>query len=467
MASIPQAPPSAPTRSLSRMGWLDALRGYAALVVALYHLSPSVIGTGRHRAIHEYIDFGRYGVLVFFLVSGYVIPMSLERHGSLRKFWVGRLFRIYPAYLATIAALAVITYAGMHGLNPSLRKETVTGVLGHVTMLTDHLGLRGLAWPFWTLSYEMIFYLVVAGMFVLKLHRLSVWWAGGLALIAAVGATRLPDDLLGGDFTTRRITAAVLLLVFTASLAAYVSGRPALVRAAAVAGLCFLALPLLNGHATSFSNAISSSQAAQLVAVLFAGTVIYRLHHRQVAPWAGGVALAAVLFVSMGITWLNTAKSQHLISGSITTLAVAVTFAAAFALRHRDVPRPLTWLGEVSYSLYLLHWVVLHVVLHYLTAAGWRGSAAGRAGIAVVFLVGTLVVAWACYRFVEIPGQTLGRDVMKRLDRSLGKDTGEPGRNAGTPPAAPPADPNGPTQVLPLVTPRVPAPAVVPAPGQM
>ena len=92
----------------------------------------SVLGTERHLAIMRHIDLGKYGVLLFFLVSGYVIPMSLERHGSLRRFWIGRLFRIYPAYLAAIALVGAL--APPAAAWPALAAaETVSGVLAHVT----------------------------------------------------------------------------------------------------------------------------------------------------------------------------------------------------------------------------------------------------------------------------------------------------------------------------------------------
>jgi peptidoglycan/LPS O-acetylase OafA/YrhL len=38
----------------------------------------------------------QYGVFVFFLVSGYIVPASLERKGSVHGFWVSRVFRLYP-----------------------------------------------------------------------------------------------------------------------------------------------------------------------------------------------------------------------------------------------------------------------------------------------------------------------------------------------------------------------------------
>jgi peptidoglycan/LPS O-acetylase OafA/YrhL len=60
-----------------RLAWLDALRGWAAIIVAVFHVSPLVLGTTLHLRIFGVIDLGKYGVLLFFLVSGYVIPMSL------------------------------------------------------------------------------------------------------------------------------------------------------------------------------------------------------------------------------------------------------------------------------------------------------------------------------------------------------------------------------------------------------
>ena len=152
-----------------------------------FHLSPYVVGPQPHAALLRHIDLGKYGVMLFFLVSGYVIPMSLERHGSLRRFWVGRLFRIYPAFLAACALMGALIVAGVLRLTAPLQAESIGGALAHVTMLQDLLGVRGLVRVFWTLSYEMTFYLMVAGLFAYGLHRRSAWWASGLAVTALRG----------------------------------------------------------------------------------------------------------------------------------------------------------------------------------------------------------------------------------------------------------------------------------------
>jgi peptidoglycan/LPS O-acetylase OafA/YrhL len=398
-----------------RLGWLDALRGYAALVVVCFHLSPSVLGPDRHMAIYHHIDLGKYGVLLFFLVSGYVIPLSLERHGCLRRFWIGRLFRVYPAYLVTIGAAALLGV--WHG-----------GLLAHASMLLDPLGQRGAVRVFWTLSYEMIFYLVVAGLFAWRLHRHSAWWAAGLALAALLFGPVLPDRLLGSGGTV----AAALLILMAVSVGGHLAGW---YRIAGAAGIGFVLLPAVNGRPTAYSTVAGSGQALLLLAVLFTGTVIYRAHHGRLGRGPataalGTVAAALVLAQPAHATW------------AATVAAVAVTFAVAFAARHRPMPRPLRFLGTISYSLYLTHVLILLVVVRTLPGLAYRPVGVRlAAGVAVLALA--LAVAWAAYRMIERPGQRLGRWIAteravprtgrgeKRRGERLGSMHGR-GRRAGT-----------------------------------
>ena len=373
---------------MTRLAWLDALRGWAAVTVALFHLSPAVLGPERHLHLFHAFDLGKYGVLLFFLVSGYVIPMSLERHGSLRRFWIGRLFRIYPAYLLAVGAGLALGAAGWMRMPSQLGTETTATVAGHVTMLQDLLGTRGVLRPFWTLSYEMAFYLIVAGLFAWRWHRASAWWAAGLTAVALAGGAALPSGLFGAGAAERRITAVVVLVLVAGGLCAYHIGWRPLVLVAATAGIAVTTLPLLNGHATDQVTGASSAQAVQMLAVLFAGTVIFRLQHRQIGR---PVAAVSLVLVGAGVT-------VRLDPG--VAAAVAGTFAVAFALREQRVPPILAWLGTVSYSLYLLHLPVLVVVNRLFDQP---------LVIALVFAAAAPGAAWAGHRLVELPGQALGR----------------------------------------------------------
>src|SRR5436190_4062549 len=82
-----------------RLEFLDTVRGVAALVVALQHTSeqvwPQILGWS-----HTWFRPGEFGVLAFFLCSGFIIPASLEKRGRLGEFWIGRFFRLWPLYLS-------------------------------------------------------------------------------------------------------------------------------------------------------------------------------------------------------------------------------------------------------------------------------------------------------------------------------------------------------------------------------
>ncbi len=96
----------------NRLAWLDALRGFAALCVVFDHGSTLLLLPARS-FLYQWVNLGQYGVFVFFLVSGYIVPASLERRGSIRGFWISRAFRLYPMFLLVLVLSAVLpTWSG-------------------------------------------------------------------------------------------------------------------------------------------------------------------------------------------------------------------------------------------------------------------------------------------------------------------------------------------------------------------
>lgn len=204
------------------MSWLDALRGLAAMVVVFEH-SLDVLLPEVRRGASPWFDFGRYGVFVFFLVSGYVVPFSLERRGSVRHFWAGRVFRLYPAWFVSAALALALGSAGLsYGLPAALGERPWASTLAHLTMLQDLLGVPNIVNVYWTLSYEMVFYLLVTAMFVAGVHRSSARVALGFGVGAAILGVALPSGLLASRWPGGTILAAALCLA--GGLAAMVSG---------------------------------------------------------------------------------------------------------------------------------------------------------------------------------------------------------------------------------------------------
>jgi hypothetical protein len=106
--------------------------------VVFDHLTYSVFQPVRD-SVYHWFDPGQYGVFVFFLVSGYIVPASLERRGSVRGFW-GGVHRRSSRYALLFGAAAV----GLGGvLVPgSLSHDLLTP--GVVVAITDSLILAGL-----------------------------------------------------------------------------------------------------------------------------------------------------------------------------------------------------------------------------------------------------------------------------------------------------------------------------------
>ncbi|MFG1614734.1 acyltransferase family protein [Nonomuraea wenchangensis] len=379
-------------KETTRLDWLDALRGLGALAVVGEHLTTWAIPWLRPTAI----NLGIYGVLVFFLVSGYIIPHSLERHGDVRTFWIGRVFRLYPLYLAAIVlTLALSPWIAVRAEVP----RDASAVAAHATMLLDAVGSAGVLNTMWTLSYEMVFYLLAAALFVLGVRD----GRGVLPVLPAVAAA-----VTGLAWASPPMSGAWLswlsLAVFAAGLACVLAGRA--VRGASVAlGVMALALLLLSSRVPWFGAAI--------VAVMFAGTAIHRWERGQGRLWPVGVAAALVTAtpvwaLSAGWWWVRPPV------WILTVVLAAATFGAAMALRGRRLPAALTRLGVVSYSLYLVHLPLLLVFMAVLGEMRWAPAGA-QLGVGVLVLALLLPLSWLSHRFLELPGQRLGRRLARRL----------------------------------------------------
>lgn len=166
-----------------RLVELDALRGLAALSVVAFHYTTQYGAQVGHSAPLAYgFPAGDYGVHLFFLISGCVIFMTLERTRGAMDFVVSRFSRLFPAYWGAVALTAAVVYAiGMPQQRLPLRD-----LLLNATMLQQFLGAEHLDGSYWTLQVELFFYAQMLGWYMLGLLSQVRWIiVGWLAL--AVG----------------------------------------------------------------------------------------------------------------------------------------------------------------------------------------------------------------------------------------------------------------------------------------
>jgi peptidoglycan/LPS O-acetylase OafA/YrhL len=168
----------------NRFGELDALRGFAAVVVVIFHFTTRAAREGF--PLFEF-DIGHNGVQVFFCISGFVIYWTLERSRTLTDFAVSRFSRLYPAYWAALVVLAVGNFA--FSIEDSV---WLTGYAVNATMLQKFVGFPDVDGVYWTLGVELTFYAWMAVAFAtgqLKhIVPISLVW---LVIAAWMGAVEI------------------------------------------------------------------------------------------------------------------------------------------------------------------------------------------------------------------------------------------------------------------------------------
>src|ERR1700761_9190898 len=337
---------------------IDGLRAIAALGVMVEHFfgdllrqTPAASGPMNAVAslvIHHF-SLGRFGVALFFLISGFVVPFSISGDRPLTHFAISRVLRLYPACWVALAVLA--TMAWLAGEPPSM-----ANVLANMTMAPNLFGQAWLSPIYWTLFIELVFYVFVALLFSAGALR-NVVVLAGLSL-ALVGATVLPVELR-------------------------------------IHGVLNLPVQYLGMHLSS----------------LFLGLLL-RLWLVERARGAGIAALALALsqFAALlAVSDYSLARGDNFVmEGPIPILSAYVlaliVFLAAVRLGH---PRSLILarIGQISYSMYLFHWTVNVMVYRLLPLTGKISDLA----VMAICIGLTLIVSLLVYRMIERPMIMLGR----------------------------------------------------------
>ncbi|MGK4581248.1 acyltransferase family protein [Kitasatospora sp. HPMI-4] len=399
-----------------RMGWLDALRGVAALLVAVHHFGLiHLIPYGG--TINREFDLGIYAVMLFFLVSGYIVPASLERRGDVRGFWIGRIFRIYPLLIVVITAALLILPKAQSAVPDVVRNAPVQSAVANGLLLHEMLNVPSALGAMWTLCYEMVFYFFVGALFVQNRHRLSAPIAAAFAALALLLGGVVPSAMITTDEGSTLNMIAATAVVMVAGLVCVLTGRAALVRIGSlVLGGLGAVLLFLNARSTFF-------ESMTILATMFAGTVIHRVERGQTARRWGLVCCGSVLVCGVLVGFLYDHGDAFYRTWTTSWVGFSLPYAAAWAtfglgmlLRDRRFPRVLTWLGAISYSVYVVHIPVLHAVRWLLPDDAFPHHGPGKFGPSLVFLAAVLLLSHLTYRLVELPGQNLGRRLLKSLN---------------------------------------------------
>lgn len=357
--------------SADRSRTIDGLRGIAAMAVIVQHcLEFTPLNTANTTlpspiayAFSNGFNLGRFGVIVFFLISGFLIPSSIgNQPRPLVSFVIGRFFRLYPLYWLSMA-LALVTMFALGWKIPGLLQ-----VIANMTMFQTLFGVENILDPYWTLLIEHFFYIFCVGVFL-------------------VGALNSPLRMRQIMF------AAAGLLILLAAV---------LVVAPQMKYAKYLGYLMYTG---SF---------------LFAMVVGHNIRLMQTReafhfPWVV-LALFVAVFFAISVAREVTGVYTPLLSPvSFFLSAIAAPLIFLFALHWRALTSwPFEFSGKISYGLYLFHGIALWI------AYEWTGKPADFAHsvLLLVLVFGiTGIVATLTFNFVEEPFIAFGKTIRRSLTR--------------------------------------------------
>ncbi|MFN8348217.1 MAG: acyltransferase [Spirosomataceae bacterium] len=327
------------TEKHQRLATLDTFRGIAALAVVLFHLML-------HQAEAPFqLGWGATGVDLFFIISGFVIFLTLNKTTSALDFVMARFSRLYPVYWTAVTLTAVFMVVGSWlGYSQLSWGE----YLANMTMFQHYFNVRDLDGSYWTLIVEMLFYGLMLLAFVSKqLDRLE-WYGLGLVI----------GQLLVHSWLR--------------------------VSAPSVYNTVQTIFPLIN-HFQLF----------------WAGILFYKMYTQGYDKWrvAGVVsAYAVTLFL-----YDKTGRSSLFLSFSEYVVTGIVYFTLFFLFISRRLEwinnRVTVYLGTISYSLYVIHhYFMVGVITILRDKFGWSFIAAGVIALTSAFILATLITY-----FIEKP----------------------------------------------------------------
>lgn len=158
----------------SRLQELDALRGLAALMVLYYHYTSHYrLNYGHIFPSHFDFDLGKHGVSFFFLISGFVILMSVEKVKGPTDFLFKRFTRLYPVYWFCL----ILTFCSVHLVGLRGKETSFQEALIGLTMIQDLFNVSHVDESYWSLLPELQFYFFIAIVLLIRKSKYVIHFA--------------------------------------------------------------------------------------------------------------------------------------------------------------------------------------------------------------------------------------------------------------------------------------------------
>lgn len=358
-----------PSSNSGKIKFANQLRGVCFLLVIFGHLCGLFFWSNQQLGQHLnlipvnvyhniYIDllppvpsfnYGIFGVSIFFLISGFVIPFSLQKKTRI-AFLISRAIRIYPTYIACLCtSLAIVFLCNL--AEEKAFNFSLGDVIANCLLVNNLIEVGSIDWVNWTLAIEIKYYIVSAALYVAIRSR---------------------------NF--------IAVLLYCSSVA--------------MLSILMRQYPVFGG----FGDAMLSD--LQYTTYMFIGTIIY-------FNFIGAIDVKKTLFsisfilCSFYITWLNSKLSPLIADFYPNYLYGLVTFLVCYKLRDKfKENRLLDFLANISYPGYALHAMSGYALLFLLVNRGFGYYTALSLSLFVIF-----ILSYFLHKTVEIKTISFGKRV--------------------------------------------------------
>lgn len=352
-----------------RLDQLTALRFFAAIMVVFHHLA------GTLGVKSTPLNLGQ-GVSFFFVLSGFILAYVYPKFNNaseIRRFFLARWARLWPAYLAAFLIGAILT---SYSWSPGTLIAHLTMLQGWIPVSAYYFSYNGVAW---SVSTEFFFYVVFPLLILFQPRASGVLLLGATAVLLAwlllVERLGLPDYGSPATADGMKITQNGLVYISPVSrVFEFIFG-------VVVAGLW-------RSRTWSWSRSLSTLLEVSVIALCFFSIYYTSVVSRSLAATMGEAAA----------TWV-----MH--SGSFLAFGLLVlVFAVGRGWVSKLLANPmLVILGEISFSIYLIHNIFLTFYLKNAANFYWLGNSLGLAVFFGVLIVSAYLI-WVC---VEQPGRQI------------------------------------------------------------
>ncbi|RQQ50620.1 acyltransferase family protein [Burkholderia stagnalis] len=358
-----------------KLGFIDSLRGFAALYVLLFHFSLITTPTAvAPRWLAPFTGLGGSGVTLFFIVSAFTLCLSTDTRKQdestpLLNYYLRRLFRIAPLFYVWIVLYCIrdkLVFDVVH--SPA---EIARSLFFMLNLSPGHE--QGFVWASWTIGVEMLFYVFFPAIF-----RLTSNVGRAFAFFIATLMARS---------------------IWHAAVPYFVSDQ--------TVAATYYNLSLLH-HLPTFAFGIAVYRIYKLLDI----DRVRRNGLGELLTVGAVVLLISLAYGQVQTGIFDALTVEAAIYGALL-IGLAIKAPVAF------VNRITRFYGKISYSVYLSHATTLFLMSKlfaiiyshsaYVTVAYFLSIAAG---MAVVTLL-----SWFTYTFVETPGNRLGKAAIRAIQR--------------------------------------------------